>query len=193
MQILKEELREGIVAAAEYEFLKHGYKDTSMRSIAKRAHTTLGNVYNYFEGKEALFEALVGDLPKAIDQLIEEHEKEKIQHKAMGTLEDIAQVLDEADYKKIGEHIFLNKGFAILMEGAKGTKYEKYRQEFLQVMKAHLLTHVGEREGLANMLAHSFLEAILVVAKMQGTMEEAREELIRYLKIFIQGIMAFQK
>lgn len=193
MQILKEELRESILQAAEYEFLKHGYKETSMRIIAKRAHTTLGNLYNYYEGKEALFDTLVGEVPEAINRIMTEHEQREVHGEKLKDIKDLEHMLEGADYREMGQEIFLSKRFVILMEGARGTSYEGYREVFLGIMQGHLAKHVGEREGLANMLAHSFLEAILVVAKSQGTIDEAKSELVKYLKILIHGIVGFQK
>ena len=48
MQIKKEDLKNDIIEAAKVEFLHHGYEGASMRIIASKSHTTLGNLYNYF-------------------------------------------------------------------------------------------------------------------------------------------------
>ena len=64
MQTKKEEIRQEILLAAENEFYKRGYRDASMRTIARKANTTLGNIYNYFENKEALLDAVIGDTRK---------------------------------------------------------------------------------------------------------------------------------
>ena len=58
-QILKEELRNQILQASKEEFLQKGYKDASLRCIAKKAHMTVGNLYRYFENKEDINNKIV--------------------------------------------------------------------------------------------------------------------------------------
>lgn len=59
-QILKEEQRKLIITSAINEFLNKGYKDTTMRSIAKNANMTVGNLYRYFSNKEGIHLFIVG-------------------------------------------------------------------------------------------------------------------------------------
>ena len=47
--------------AATAEFLKKGFKSASLRNIVKTAGVTTGAFYGYYDSKEALFEALVGE------------------------------------------------------------------------------------------------------------------------------------
>ena len=60
--------------AARELLIKQGFHATSMRDIARRAKISLGNVYNYYETKEAIFDevrfeqkALVDDYVKFIE------------------------------------------------------------------------------------------------------------------------------
>ena len=48
-----------ILKAGKQEFLEKGFKNASLRSIAKAAGVTTGAIYGYFSNKEALFKALV--------------------------------------------------------------------------------------------------------------------------------------
>src|SRR5215213_5484291 len=47
-----------IVQAAYELFLEQGYHGTSMRQIAERAGLTMGGIYNHFDGKESIWEAV---------------------------------------------------------------------------------------------------------------------------------------
>ena len=47
--------------AATAEFLEKGFKSASLRNIVKTAGVTTGAFYGYYDSKEALFEALVGE------------------------------------------------------------------------------------------------------------------------------------
>ena len=59
MQYTKGSVRARILAAAEREFDEQGYAGASMRSIVRRAETSLGNIYRYYPNKEALFLSIV--------------------------------------------------------------------------------------------------------------------------------------
>lgn len=58
MQILKPELRERVLEAAEAVFAEAGYERATMAAIASRAGVSTGNLYRYFASKEVLFETL---------------------------------------------------------------------------------------------------------------------------------------
>jgi AcrR family transcriptional regulator len=53
-----EATQQRILAAAYALFLEQGYHGTSMRQIAARAGLTMGGVYNHFDGKESIWEAV---------------------------------------------------------------------------------------------------------------------------------------
>ena len=52
---------ERIHEAAREEFLQHGFIQASLRRIVRNAGVTTGAFYGYYNSKEALFEALVGE------------------------------------------------------------------------------------------------------------------------------------
>ena len=58
-QVLKESQRINILNAAKKELLEKGYRDVSMRHIAAIAHMTVGNLYRYYQSKDALIQAIV--------------------------------------------------------------------------------------------------------------------------------------
>lgn len=58
-QYQKDEVRERIVEAALAVLAERGFAGASIAEIARRAGVATGNVYRYFPGKEALFEAAV--------------------------------------------------------------------------------------------------------------------------------------
>lgn len=55
----KDEMRAAIVSAAAAEFAVCGVQQAPLTRIAERAGTSIGNLYKYFETKEALFRAAV--------------------------------------------------------------------------------------------------------------------------------------
>ena len=58
--MVEENLRskERILRAAHLLFVQQGYHGTSMRQIAKKAGIALGRLYNHFDSKDALFNAV---------------------------------------------------------------------------------------------------------------------------------------
>ncbi|MBQ0923122.1 TetR/AcrR family transcriptional regulator [Saccharopolyspora endophytica] len=52
-----EATRQALVDSAVDLFTEHGYSQTSLEEIAKRARVTKGALYHHFGGKQALFEA----------------------------------------------------------------------------------------------------------------------------------------
>ena len=79
--------------AARELFIVQGFHATSMRDIAKTAEVSLGNLYNYYETKEAIFESIINRYLKVIDQ------------KLKNIFEEIDEPLEPTDLKKLGEMV----------------------------------------------------------------------------------------
>jgi len=54
--------------AARELFIKQGFHATSMRDISHRAEVSLGNLYNYYATKEAIFESIINGYLTEIDE-----------------------------------------------------------------------------------------------------------------------------
>lgn len=67
-QAVIEEKKVVIEDAAKELFIKQGFHATSMRDIAKSAGVSLGNLYNYYQTKEAILESIIGKYQKTIDK-----------------------------------------------------------------------------------------------------------------------------
>ncbi|HPW53765.1 MAG TPA: TetR/AcrR family transcriptional regulator [Erysipelotrichaceae bacterium] len=77
-QVLKEEVRDKILTAAKAEFFKKGYKDASMRAIARKSKMTVGNLYRYFSGKEELIIQIVSPPMMLLDSLLKKLTDDKL-------------------------------------------------------------------------------------------------------------------
>jgi AcrR family transcriptional regulator len=62
-----EKKKSRIEDAAKQLFIKQGFHATSMRKIAAKAGTSLGNVYNYYRTKEEILGSIIGRYQKVID------------------------------------------------------------------------------------------------------------------------------
>lgn len=70
-------MKQTILASAKTEFSNKGFKDASVRAIARQAGTAAGNVYNYFESKDDLFCKLLQPLIDALDAFFRAHNSEQ--------------------------------------------------------------------------------------------------------------------
>lgn len=66
-----------ILNSAKAEFLQKGFKDASLRNIAKQAGVTTGAIYGYFKDKDEIFVTLVKDVLNGFFDLIKEVEEEE--------------------------------------------------------------------------------------------------------------------
>ena len=57
----KSDTRVKILESAKTEFLKHGFGNSSMRTIAKNAGVTAGAIYKHFAAKADIFYALTNE------------------------------------------------------------------------------------------------------------------------------------
>jgi AcrR family transcriptional regulator len=57
-----------IEESAKQLFIKQGFHATSMRDIAGRTGTSLGNLYNYYRTKEEILESIIRRYQKVIDE-----------------------------------------------------------------------------------------------------------------------------
>jgi AcrR family transcriptional regulator len=77
MQKQKDDIRRKIVKAARKEFISNGFKDASMRVIAKKAEVSLSNIYNYFKNKDDIYKEVLGPVMRAIEETLKEHHSEE--------------------------------------------------------------------------------------------------------------------
>jgi len=63
-----EKRKETIEDAARELLIRQGFHATSMRDIAKGAGVSLGNLYNYYETKDSIFESIINRYLGVIDE-----------------------------------------------------------------------------------------------------------------------------
>ena len=68
----KEQRRSKLLKAAEEVFIEHGYEKTTMKHVMDKAGVSRGGLYQYFDNKEDLFEALIeGEQKEAIEESLQ--------------------------------------------------------------------------------------------------------------------------
>ncbi|MCU0239756.1 MAG: TetR/AcrR family transcriptional regulator [Pyrinomonadaceae bacterium] len=83
-----------IIEDAACELLiKQGFHATSMRDIAKKADVSLGNLYNYYETKEAIFESIINRYSAIINEKLND------------IFAEIEEPFDPTNMRRFGEMI----------------------------------------------------------------------------------------
>jgi len=86
-----EKRKETIEDAARELFIKQGFHRTSMRDIARGAEVSLGNLYNYYPTKDAIFESLINGYVTIIDD------------KLRSIFSEIDEPLEPESLRRLGE------------------------------------------------------------------------------------------
>lgn len=136
MQVKKEAVYNNIYNSALNEFWSNGYEKATMRSIAKNANITLGNIYRYFPNKASLFEEIVGPTYNSFLNFVSDHK-----NIFMGLTSE-----EKNDYvsKLLNNYLALDrKKLNILLNGSKGTRFSDFEDRNVSFLTA-FSSEIGE-------------------------------------------------
>lgn len=158
-----------------------------MRTIARKANTTLGNIYNYFNNKEALLDAIVGHIPAEIDKMIEKHRSFAVENL---NKENYLAVLGDILPEVFPLDLLMSRRIVILLEGCDGTKYEAEKNRLLRLFSDHLAEHlnISPENSLSNAMMSGIIAAFLSIAKSGKNLEERKQDLYDYIVTFAFGL-----
>lgn len=179
----KEKLR----LVGKNEFLEKGYKDASLREIAKKSGFTLGAFYGYYASKEELFEDIVG---AAAEGLYSKHIGEQ---EAFEALPKDRQAAAMNEFSRDGLILMINyiyqdiDIFKLLFLRSAGTRHENYMQRLIDVEIDSTKTFIEtlNKQGRALQIEDEIIH-ILSSAMFSGMMEVvdhdmSKEKAIRYM------------
>jgi len=174
VQVLKEKVKEKIYQTAVEEFYKKGFLKAKMQDIAKKAGISTGLTYSYYNNKEDLFASIVEPIYKEILQPLENEEGRDSEIGDPVNLfeQESAFILQLLRQKR---EIFL-----ILIDCSKGTRFEKAKEQIINVTKEHIKQQLSSRvngqlfkidEAFYHILANNFIEGLLEIARhYQGSL-----------------------
>lgn len=189
MQTKKSEVKNKLLDAANDEFLEKGFDKASIRSIVKKAETTVGNFYNYFESKEMIFAELVDDVYIKFKAFIADHQDEDFNPNILKKLN--IRVIRTA--VKVGAKKMLpmfDDKFLLLIDNSEGTKYAGAKAELMEVLGKHFGEHIKEYSKkykineMGTIISKQLIEAIIYILKSTPD-EKKREQLIVEEIVFI--------
>ena len=197
--------RRSVIEEATKELLiKRGFHATSMRDISKLADVSLGNLYNYYETKEAIFESIIAGYLKIIDRKLKE------------ILEEIDEPLDPADLRKLGELVgelvnqhqdfwllmyidvleFQNQHFRKMFEGLAERFRRLFEDKFASAIKRGDLRSGIDPAVVFTVAYMQFFNYFLVEKLFGGNLHLglSDEQALNYLtKIFSYGVLSEEK
>lgn len=180
--------------AAKAEFLKKGFQSASLRNIVRTAGVTTGAFYGYYNSKEELFEALVGEhyenfmrcYRKAQEDFAELPAEEQPNHMSEISSECIHALLLYA-YSHLEE-------FKLLLCCSEGTRFAGMIDEMveIEVKGTHDYQEVLNRLGRPSPKLDSRLEHILITGMFNAYFELIIHEMpLRDAENYLLELQAF--
>ncbi len=126
-----ERTKKAILQSAEQVFLKHGYKDTTIKLIANEAALGYGTIYSHFKnGKEEVFAKIIEDIMAPLYKIAELKYTPRSKEEAWQfTYNNTYSYLTYAvEHKEIFKLIHEAKGFSQLID----EKWEDITEKFIQ-------------------------------------------------------------
>ncbi|SHN80323.1 TetR/AcrR family transcriptional regulator [Desulfitobacterium chlororespirans] len=195
---MEQTTQQRILQAAQEEFLRLGFQNSSLRSIAKACGVTTGALYGYYSDKDALFDALVREAAETLyDIYLRAHQE----FEALPPEQQLAEMTQQIEprvwecFDYIYEHY---DAFKLLICHAEGTSYENYvhRMAEVEVQSSYIFLSRMENMGrqvphipddLNHMLASAYLTGFFEVVAHDMPKEEAREYIGRLTDFFSAG------
>lgn len=178
MQYLKDEVKEAIIKAALTEFMEKSYQDASMRVIAKSAGITVGNIYRYFAGKDALFNDIMQPVWQNVTRAIFENYNQTLD---LFPITEIITAIMEI-YKRYDRELY------ILLFKSKGSQFDNVRHELVLLIEERIRNEMMpvlaqenrsvEDEFIFHILANAIVEGLYLIIRECGNDFPRVEKLI---------------
>lgn len=193
MQYPKEEVRKNITQAALTEFMESGYQGASVRGIAKRANTSVGNIYKYFSSKEEIYETLIGSVYHRLIDYISQFDKVELDEKSLeafnNLIEKIMKIFNESSNE-----------ISALLNQSKGSKYESCKEIFVEFITRTVsgsITYELSKQGktlkdefIIYLLSYSLVESIAIVVREKQDGEEVKKIILKMIDIYYSDIIS---
>jgi AcrR family transcriptional regulator len=140
-QVLKDDVRSAIRAAALPAFAARGFAGASMAEIADAAGISTGNLYRYFSSKEALFDDLLpGSLARQLGALV------RARVGALAGVEDVDRLPPRARFHAASDELLTfaiqhRWQLVILLGRAEGTVHEAFADQLIAELEKLAVQH----------------------------------------------------
>ena len=196
-----------LIEAAGQEFLKNGFENSSVRTIAQKAQTSPRAIYTRFENKEALFQAVIEPAYSDFMELFKNDKEVYWENAESGRLPE----RPEEYYIKYLEFAYKHKKqFHLLLTCAKGSRFESFTGTLAWLDLDYLQTHLPrvlnnqknfssdllKNWGISDSSRKLFFESItlafyqnLFIPFINGmSFEDAKDYIIKLTQFYSAGI-----
>ena len=194
MQIKKREIKARLLQSAKDEFLKKGFEKASIREIVKNAGTTIGNFYNYFEGKEDIFSAIVQKTYSQISRFVKSHSAKNEDPFVLDRLSiPQARKFVSGALSILSDDFFVN--LILLTECSDSTPYKDTRAKIVSFIGRHFIEHRDLMNssyidnGMSRLLSEQFVAGVLSALKQDVTINHKSELITDYLLFYVYGML----
>lgn len=197
----KEQMRQAIIDAAAAEFAGVGFAAATLAQVAQRAGTSIGNVYKYFAGKDALFAAAVPDeLAETLRLLL----RRRMQA-AIG-VRDLRRLPPDHRYHRAAQdllHFTLSHRFQILvlLSQSEGTPFAGFADDLAARLTRIALAYgrrtypaarlSASRRRTLTRLYRGFLSALAAILREEQSAPALRRASEQYVQYHQAGLRAF--
>lgn len=133
--------RAKILRAAKQEFFTNGFADTNVRAIAEKAGVTTGALYNLFDNKDGIFEALVSGVFDEFLAIVTHHDVFGAENFGMKT-SDLSAIIELSQYRflKMVDFFYDNwDAMKLIVCCSKGSSYEHIFDKAIDVTERETL------------------------------------------------------
>jgi TetR/AcrR family transcriptional regulator len=187
-----------ILDYAKSEFLDRGFKDASVRNIAKTMGLTTGAIFRYYPDKEALFIAVVDDAAQSLYESYKKMQKQ-FQYLPLEKRNDIVQTNSPEYLLQMLDIIYENfDAFKLIICHSEGTRYVSYidrlvsiavenTQMFIDILKKDGVQVKETPSNLIHIIYSAFFTAVFEVVVHDMPKEEAVEYVSSMFEFFNSG------
>ncbi len=177
MSYSSELTKERIISSAQEEFLKKGFIHANLRDIATNAKATTGAIYNYFKGKEGLFDYIVAGFAEQLLQLytkVHDEAAEEYDFESAQSPENVG-----SGTWAVLEYLYSDFELAkLLFCCSVGTQYENFVDKMIEVEERSTL-QVVESENFKLDKINRFFIHVMSTSGIQNMLEAIHHDLSR--------------
>ncbi len=183
MRQKSDEIKNRILKAAELEFSSKGFSGTTTRQLAKRAQVSYGNMYKYFQNKDELLEAVIGEYAK-------------------GVLKNFRDIMEKSLHQNPDDHhveLMVNAlvalyekspvKFMIFLTGMEESKLYQLKVDLMESLKQRIYV-TSQSDLLSDVLTDNLINAFIRFAGKFEDITQFKEIVQTYLRYHISGMLA---
>lgn len=198
-QFLKDTVKDNIKASALEVFTEKGYGKASVKAIAQRAGVSVGNVYRYFDNKEALYSEVISGVYNGIRDVMNQVEATA----AYELVHDEETLLSMANhaYKPLVSFVALYKSekavFDMLLNSGTDIHYERTIQKFMDLLKEYFHRFWGKDSGIGmtdvEISALTNAMVFSVIDMLHNLDDDRMDEMTHFINTLVQGYFTLRK